>query len=424
MKTFTDYIDELFERAEEEDERDKPDRNIVMQARKAVNMGGKKVTYDDGKTHDMSRGHAQRFLRKHAAADSKTKLSIQTHAQQSHKNFLSHAEDVETVSELDKKTLGSYIKKAASDRNAAKMDQGTAKDVYNKKPGEKVPSHSTDDMHMSSKYNEPHSKFGNKNIATIKNREQGIKRATTKLTKEDNIVEISKKTLGNYINKATKQSGNLTKQGYSKSGSDGFPTASGQKKIDKAASREKGIAKATDKLVGEKIDSKSPLPKRPPLTDKEKKFNDMMNKNKPGDFSHQKARPQEELVGKQHKLDHNKDKKIDAQDMKMVRKIGPVKEKNKKPNPDNVNQSNPDNYEPFKKKEESVKVSPLTYAQTMAEMMKGLIIKEKDTHKTKDGRTAKKGLWYNIHQKRKRGEAPAKPGNPDRPSAADLKRSQ
>ena len=49
MKTFTDYIDELFERAEEEDERDKPDRNIVMQARKAVNMGGKKVTYDDGK---------------------------------------------------------------------------------------------------------------------------------------------------------------------------------------------------------------------------------------------------------------------------------------------------------------------------------------------------------------------------------------
>ena len=24
----------------------------------------------------------------------------------------------------------------------------------------------------------------------------------------------------------------------------------------------------------------------------------------------------------------------------------------------------------------------------------------KGTHKTKDGRTAKKGLWYNIHQKK------------------------
>jgi len=213
MKTFTDYIDDLFERAEEEDERDKPDRNIVMQARKAVNMGGKKVTYDDGKTHDMSRGHAQKFLRKHAAADSKTKLSMQTHAQQSHKNFLSHAEEVE---------------------------------------------------------------------------------------------------------------------------------------VD------------------------------------------------------------EKLHGDQDKLDHNKDKKITKSDMQMVRKVGPVKEKENK----------------AVAEEESVKVSPLTYAQTMAEMMKGLIIKEKDTHKTKDGRTAKKGLWYNIHQKRKRGEAPAKPGDPDRPSAADLKRSQ
>ena len=51
-------------------------------------------------------------------------------------------------------------------------------------------------------------------------------------------------------------------------------------------------------------------------------------------------------------------------------------------------------------------------------------LSEKDTHVTKDGRTAKKGLWYNIHKKRARGEAPAKPGDPDRPSAADLKRSQ
>ena len=34
----------------------------------------------------------------------------------------------------------------------------------------------------------------------------------------------------------------------------------------------------------------------------------------------------EKLVGDQHKLDHNKDKKIDKQDMKMVRKIGAVKE--------------------------------------------------------------------------------------------------
>ena len=28
----------------------------------------------------------------------------------------------------------------------------------------------------------------------------------------------------------------------------------------------------------------------------------------------------------------------------------------------------------------------------------------------------KRGLWDNIHAKRKRGESPAKPGDPDRPS--------
>ena len=47
-------------------------------------------------------------------------------------------------------------------------------------------------------------------------------------------------------------------------------------------------------------------------------------------------------------------------------------------------------------------------------------LEEKDTHKTKDGRTAKKGLWYNIHQKRKRGEKPAKPGDKDYPKTLDI----
>ena len=32
----------------------------------------------------------------------------------------------------------------------------------------------------------------------------------------------------------------------------------------------------------------------------------------------------------------------------------------------------------------------------------------KGTHKTKDGRTAKKGLWYNINRAKKRGTS--KPG--------------
>ena len=48
----------------------------------------------------------------------------------------------------------------------------------------------------------------------------------------------------------------------------------------------------------------------------------------------------------------------------------------------------------------------------------------KGTHKTKDGRTAKKGLWYNIHQKRKRGEKMKKTGAKGAPTARAFRRSQ
>ena len=48
---------------------------------------------------------------------------------------------------------------------------------------------------------------------------------------------------------------------------------------------------------------------------------------------------------------------------------------------------------------------------------------KKKTHKTKDGRTAKKGLYYNINKKRKEGRKPRKKGAKGAPTAADFKRS-
>jgi hypothetical protein len=44
----------------------------------------------------------------------------------------------------------------------------------------------------------------------------------------------------------------------------------------------------------------------------------------------------------------------------------------------------------------------------------------KDTHKTKDGRTAKKGLWYNINKRKKKGLAPKKPGDEGYPETLDI----
>ena len=46
------------------------------------------------------------------------------------------------------------------------------------------------------------------------------------------------------------------------------------------------------------------------------------------------------------------------------------------------------------------------------------------THTTKEGKTARKGLWYNIHQKRKRGEKMRSKGDKGAPTEKAIKRSQ
>ena len=45
-------------------------------------------------------------------------------------------------------------------------------------------------------------------------------------------------------------------------------------------------------------------------------------------------------------------------------------------------------------------------------------------HTTKEGKKARKGLWYNIHQKRKRGEKMRKKGEKGAPTEKAIKKSQ
>ncbi len=49
---------------------------------------------------------------------------------------------------------------------------------------------------------------------------------------------------------------------------------------------------------------------------------------------------------------------------------------------------------------------------------------KKGQHKTKSGKMAKKGLWYNIHKKKKAGKKMRKKGEKGAPTAAAIKRSQ
>ena len=48
----------------------------------------------------------------------------------------------------------------------------------------------------------------------------------------------------------------------------------------------------------------------------------------------------------------------------------------------------------------------------------------KDTHVTKDGRVAKKGLWYNINQKKKKKKKMRRKGAKGAPTETAIKRSQ
>ena len=47
-----------------------------------------------------------------------------------------------------------------------------------------------------------------------------------------------------------------------------------------------------------------------------------------------------------------------------------------------------------------------------------------DTHVTKEGKVAKKGLWYNIAQKKKKGKKMRAKGDKGAPTEAAIKRSQ
>ena len=57
-------------------------------------------------------------------------------------------------------------------------------------------------------------------------------------------------------------------------------------------------------------------------------------------------------------------------------------------------------------------------------MMRKTFTKGGDTHVTKEGKVAKKGLWYNIAQKKKRGEKMRKKGAKGAPTAEAIKKSQ
>jgi lipid-binding SYLF domain-containing protein len=220
-------------------------------------------------------------------------------------------EEVEELDELSKKTLGSYVKKASRNLAGREYKRGAEKDT------------STSNLQKSYK------------------RDMGIAKAVDKLTKEEveNLDELKKSTLGSYVKKAAGSMAGKTAVAAAQASSSMGKTSPDIKRG--IVNRMKGITRATDRLTKEEVELDEVSDKKLDAY-RQKAFadqpagddgSDKYRKRKFGRdlaFSKQTGRAkvlatkeeadlEEKLVGGQKKLDHNKNGKIDAHDFHLMR---------------------------------------------------------------------------------------------------------
>jgi hypothetical protein len=137
-------------------------------------------------------------------------------------------EEVEELDELSKKTLGSYVKKAAGDAVTKAYRAGDVRD-----------------------------KDSGKNYMKALGRQIGISTATSKLAKEEveELDELKKSTLASYIKKATPDAMDQGVKGMD------FKNENRPKHFNKALGRMMGIKKAADKLTKEEVEELDELKK-------------------------------------------------------------------------------------------------------------------------------------------------------------------
>ena len=151
-------------------------------------------------------------------------------------------EESETLDELSKKTLGSYVKKASHDvatRAAVTSRYGEREEVARK----------SGDYDSARK----NSKIADKAFNKGWKRRANMAKAVDKLTKEEveSIDELSKGTMGSYINKAATKMGSQGVTAGLKIAAD----EKSSKNFKDMGKREKGIKLAVSKLTKEDIDA-------------------------------------------------------------------------------------------------------------------------------------------------------------------------
>ena len=179
-----------------------------------------------------------------------------------HKQSLAK-EEVEQIDEISKETLKSYIPKAAKSSRIHGMISTDYKNRSDRvrKPGLKKALANLSDKYKSKAWS----------------REDGIKRAVDKLTKEETITELSKKTLANYVNKASHDAASGAYAGKDYVAQSQQHTAAGDwdaskkkhdqanKEFARANKRLVNIPKATTKMAKEEVELDEAIAKKLPV---------------------------------------------------------------------------------------------------------------------------------------------------------------
>ena len=203
-------------------------------------------------------------------------------------------EEVETIDELSKATLGSYVKKAIPDAEHkeywGRADRPT--------------------------------KGQRQYLKSAKNRRRGINKAIDKLTKEEveGLDELSVNTVRGYYNKSIAQGKPIAdkmKMGGGDHSSDGSDTKTLKKRaagVTMALKRRRGEVK-----MSEDVDLEEGRMKDLAMDMESLSHADFKKKHKRSKQEMQSSLKSEALKGDQHKIDANKNGKVDGHDFKILR---------------------------------------------------------------------------------------------------------
>jgi hypothetical protein len=228
-------------------------------AKKAMNAQKNEEMQIDELSKDTYRSYANKASRDYLSGKIKDAKKDSNRGKYIDKAVGKVFKESEQIDELSKKTLGSYIKKASgAEKPKNVMDP---KNV----PLTKIAAYQGDSEtgHFGKRFNQA---TYDKAERLHKNRSQGITRAADKLAKEEveQVDEISKATMGRYINKA-KDSIDMTsyrsgiKDGTAISSS--TPYKSNNPLEKKLTKRHKGISMAVKKLTKEESENLDELSK-------------------------------------------------------------------------------------------------------------------------------------------------------------------